>query len=211
MIQPLNRKKPYSRGSQPFLINSWLEGDATPRGVRPKYNFPHEGVMMPEGVYSLESRGDRLFSYGHMIARRSPEGGILLGFVVPDHAVAIIARKVGRFARVRGVRIVSVGPNGSHLQACLMRLKAVEKTARRQRLTEEFSASWRLSNAATELATVAENPEVDRERLIAVLDRLKGHVTRGRLLGWGESRCRSVMDKLMIAQHAIEMHMEVAA
>jgi hypothetical protein len=210
-MKPLVRKKPYSRGSQPHLINAWLEGDATPRGVRPKYNLLHEGVMLPEDVYSLVSREDRLFSYGHMIAARGPEGSIKVGLVVPDHAVATMARKVARFARIREVRIISVGPNGSHLQAFQMRLKAVEKTARRQRLTEEFTASWRLSNAALELAVIAENPEVDRQRLIDVLTLLKAHVTRGRLRGWGENRCKAVMDKLMIAQHAIEMHMEMAA
>ena len=211
MIKPLIRKKPYTKGSQPYLINRWLEGDATPRGVRPKYNMPHDGAMMPEGVFSLESRADQLFAYGHRIASRRADGSIRVNFVAPDPSVVFITRKVVRWARLREVRMTLVGPNGTHLQATQMRLASVEKTSRRRRLTEEFSAVWRLTHAARELCAVAENPAIDRQPLIDVLERLKAHVTRGRLLGWSESRCQSVLKELMVAQHAIEMHMEQAA
>lgn len=207
MIRPLTRKKPYSRGSQPYIINRWLEGDAKARGVRPKSKLVYEGVMLPPDGYSLEVRNDRIFAYGEMVAKRGPDGQVHINLVVTNPMSAMIARKVYRFANVRGVEVVTLGPNGTPLQAAEMRLLAMEKDLRRKIPASQWSGAWRLQHAARELKAVASVRGVDPDRLEKLLYGLKAKVTLGRLQGWSETACKNILTEITAAQHALEVTM----
>jgi hypothetical protein len=197
-------KKPYSRGSQPYVIHRWLDGLTEPGVSRPSRNYPWQGVMMAPDTKTVECRKDRLFSYGEMVARRGARDTIEVMMALSSYAPATVARRIAREALRRGFEVVIIGPNGTPKQAAEMRLACAEKMLRRMKHREEWSSCWRLQHIAQEVKAVAETGLIDHDRLNTSITAIKAKVTWGRMQGWAENRCQDTLQKVQAAQHAIE-------
>jgi hypothetical protein len=203
-------KKPYSRGSQPYVIHRWLDGYTEPGWCRPKQHLPWRGIMQDPDVKSVEFRDDRLFAFGHFVARRGPGKTIEVNFAVPDGSVAMVARRVVACAERRGINVVAIGPNGTPRQAAEMALHAVEKMLRRTRPMNQWGGPWRLQQATLEVARAGRTGLIPTERLRKAIVLLKAKVTRGRMEGWSESACATLMAEINKAEQAMK-HYAVAA
>lgn len=203
-------KKPYARGTQPHVIHRWLDGYTEPGWCRPKTHLPWRGIMQDPDVKSVEFRGDRLFSFGHFVARRGRGKTIEINLLVPDGAVAAVARRVVGCCERRGIEVTAIGPNGTPRQAAEMALGAVEKMLRRTRPLNQWGGPWRLQQALQEVVRAGRTGLIPTERLRHALVLLKAKVTRGRMEGWGESACANLMAEIVKAEQAMK-HYAVAA
>lgn len=203
-------KKPYDPRTQPGVIHLWLSGSTEPGSCRPKQHLPWYGVMQDPDVKSIECRDDRLFGYGHFIARRGEGDTIEVSLCVPDGAVSSVARRVVRCALRRGFEVVSIGPNGTPRQAAEMVLHAIEKMLRRSRPMSQWQGPWRLTQAAQEVARLAKAGTIPPERVDKVIVALRAKVSLGRLQGWSENACTGLMTEIGHAEKAIRRYAEAA-
>jgi hypothetical protein len=189
-------KKPYSRGTQPYVIHRWLDGYSEPGTCRPKSHLPWYGIMQDPDVASIHFKDDKLFSFGHFVARRGRGATIEVSMLVPDGAVAMVARRVVRCCQRRGMKAVPIGPNGTPAQAADMTLKAIEKMLRRRHKTNEYTLRWRLQQAAQEVSRVAAAREIDSDRIEQVVLAMRACVTQHRMKGWSEQSCKTTLDEI---------------